>query len=148
MVVSDHDGVLSVKDVLPAYDGAGGPPKYSELHALGHGGIGVDGGVTVGNEGVEVPRGPGDQTSGGAAQVQLGTECGAMSNTSPEANETNPSPAYDASSNDGQEADPHEHFPLPCGGPGHSPASGVDPTSTSLPSAAQLTSTPSPPPPS
>ncbi|KAG6918771.1 hypothetical protein DXG01_011962 [Tephrocybe rancida] len=28
---SDHDGFIGDKDVLPAYDNAGGPPKYREL---------------------------------------------------------------------------------------------------------------------
>lgn len=32
---SDHDGVLDDKDVLPAYDVSGGPPKYIELDVLG-----------------------------------------------------------------------------------------------------------------
>jgi len=31
---SDHDGYIGDKDVLPAYDNAGGPPKYGELEML------------------------------------------------------------------------------------------------------------------
>ena len=46
---NDHDGILSDKDILPVYDGAGGPPKYFELDGPGPGRMGIDSG---GYEGV------------------------------------------------------------------------------------------------
>jgi catechol 2,3-dioxygenase-like lactoylglutathione lyase family enzyme len=44
---NDHDGMLGDKDVLPVYDGAGGPPKYFELDAF------RSGRTAVGGEGYE-----------------------------------------------------------------------------------------------
>jgi hypothetical protein len=130
VVVNDHDGAFNDKDVLPAYDGTGGPPKYFELHTSGRGG---------GRAQQPTSEGTGVRNTGGGAQVQLGTD-GVQS---PDVNETSPSPAYEVSSNGSQATGLREHLPLPSM-PGHSPASGVDTASTPLPSASQPTSSPPP----
>jgi len=77
---NDHDGVLGDKDVLPAYDGAGGPPKYFELNVR----AGAEG--AAGYEGVRASgRAVGEESLGeDVAQVP-----------SPEPGHTPSSPAYD-----------------------------------------------------
>jgi hypothetical protein len=69
----DHDGMLSDKDVLPAYDGKGGPPKYLELDVLSHGRMGMV------DEGIAGEFGSGGGT--GTTETGMGAQ---ISGTTPE----------------------------------------------------------------